>query len=99
MRFRFALKVAPWLLAAPLAAPLAAQTPLTRSSAIAAAFDRGARLGVAQADTAIANAALITARALPNPSVNGSYSKSVPNWHVNADIPIDFPALRSLRVR
>jgi cobalt-zinc-cadmium efflux system outer membrane protein len=95
MRFRFALRIAPWL----FAAPLAAQTPLTRSGAIEAAFDRGARLGVAQADTAIARAALITARALPNPSVNGSYSKSVPNWHFNADIPIDFPMLRSLRVR
>jgi cobalt-zinc-cadmium efflux system outer membrane protein len=95
MRFRFALRIAPWL----LAAPLAAQTPLTRSGAIEAAFDRGARLGVAQADTAVANAALITARALPNPSVNGSYSKSTPNWHVNADIPIDFPMLRNLRVR
>jgi cobalt-zinc-cadmium efflux system outer membrane protein len=95
MRFHFALKVAPWL----IPASLAAQTPLTRSSAIDAALDRGARLGVAQADTAIANAALITARALPNPSVNASYSKSFPTWHFSADIPIDFPMLRDLRVR
>jgi cobalt-zinc-cadmium efflux system outer membrane protein len=72
---------------------------LTRSQAIDAAFDRGARLAVAQADTAVANAALVTARARPNPSLSGSYSKSVPNWHVSADIPFDFPALRNLRVR
>lgn len=95
MRFRLIVKVAPWL----FTASLAAQTPLTRSGAIDAALDRGARLGVAQADTAIASAALITARALPNPSLNASYSKSVPNWHLSADIPIDFPMLRDLRVR
>ena len=59
-----------------------------------AALDRGARLGVARADTAVASAALITARALPNPSLNASYSKSVPNYHVSVDIPIDFPMLR-----
>ena len=95
MRFRLIVKVAPWL----FTASLAAQTPLTRSGAIDAALDRGARLGVAQADTAVASAALITARALPNPSLNTSYSKSVPNWHFSADIPIDFPMLRDLRVR
>jgi cobalt-zinc-cadmium efflux system outer membrane protein len=78
---------------------VSAQTPLTRSAAIDAAFDRGARLGVAQADTAIASAALIAARALPNPTLNGSYSRSLPTWHVSADIPIDFPMLRKLRVR
>src|SRR4051812_22030879 len=95
MRVSRSLTVVLWL----FASSLAAQTPLTRSSAIDAALDRGARLGVAQADTAIANAALITARARPNPSVNASYSKSVPNWHFSADIPIDFPMLRNLRVR
>jgi cobalt-zinc-cadmium efflux system outer membrane protein len=78
---------------------LAAQTPLTRAGAIDAALDRGARLGVAQADTAVANAAFITARALPNPTLNASYSKSVPTWHFSADIPIDFPMLRDLRIR
>jgi outer membrane protein TolC len=95
MRVSRSLAVLLWL----FASSLAAQTPLTRATAIDAALDRGARLGVAQADTAIANAALITARALPNPSLNASYSKSLPNWHFSADIPLDFPMLRSLRVR
>jgi cobalt-zinc-cadmium efflux system outer membrane protein len=76
-----------------------AQTPLTRDAAVAIALDRGARLGVARADTAVANAQLITARALPNPSLSASYSKSLPNYHVVADIPFDFPQVRSLRVR
>lgn len=94
-RFRAAITVALCL----SALPVVAQTPLTRAGAISAAFDRGARLGVAQADTAIASAALIAARALPNPTLNGSYSKSVPNWHLSADIPVDFPMMRSLRVQ
>jgi cobalt-zinc-cadmium efflux system outer membrane protein len=81
------------------AGSLTAQTPLSRSAAIEAALTRGARLAVARADTAIAGAALITARARPNPTLGASYSKSVPNWHVSADIPLDFPMLRSLRIR
>ena len=52
----------------------------------------GARLGVARADTAVANAQLITARARPNPTLTGTYSAAVPNYHLIADIPIDFPA-------
>jgi cobalt-zinc-cadmium efflux system outer membrane protein len=95
MRFRLALKAVPWL----FAGSLTAQTPLSRSAAIEAALTRGARLAVARADTAIAGAALITARARPNPTLGASYSKSVPNWHVSADIPLDFPMLRSLRIR
>ena len=95
MQVRLALKIAPWL----IATSLAAQTPLSRSAAIETALARGARVAVAQTDTAIANAALIAARALPNPTVSSSYSKSVPNWHLSADIPIDFPMLRGLRIR
>ena len=81
------------------ASSLAAQTPLSRSAAIDAALNRGARLPVARADSAVASAALIAARAYPNPTLNGSYSKSTPNYHVTADIPIEFPMLRDLRIR
>jgi cobalt-zinc-cadmium efflux system outer membrane protein len=95
MRLPLVLGVAPWF----IVAPLGGQTPLSRGAAIEAALSRGARVASAEADTAIANAQLITARARPNPSLTGSYSKSVPNWHVGADIPIDFPALRALRIR
>src|SRR6185437_3281486 len=87
------------LIGATQAAPLLAQTtPLTRAAVLAMALDRGARLGVAVADTAVANAQLITARALPNPNLSASYSKSLPNYHVIADVPFDLPGVRSLRV-
>lgn len=95
MRFRIALLAA---CAVPVVS-VAAQTPLTRATAVQTALDRGARLAVARADTAIANAALITARARPNPSLTASYSKSVPTQHVNVDIPIEFPMMRALRVQ
>src|SRR6476620_3957102 len=82
------------------ATPIIAQTGgLSRTDAVQAAIERGARRGVARADTAVANAGLITARARPNPGLSASYSKSVPNYHVGVDIPIDFPWLRQMRVR
>lgn len=81
------------------AVPAMAQRPMSRADAIAAALDRGARLAVAGADTAVATAALITARARPNPTLSLSYSKAPPNHHVTADIPLDFPMLRGLRIR
>ena len=82
------------------AAPITAQTRgLSRSDAVQTAIERGARLVVALADTAVANASFIAASARPNPSLSTSYSKSVPNYHVAFDIPIDFPWQRQLRVR
>jgi cobalt-zinc-cadmium efflux system outer membrane protein len=82
------------------AAPVIAQTGgLSRSDAVQAAIERGARLGVARADTAVANAGLISARVRPNPALAVGYSKSVPNYHVAVDIPIDFPWLRQMRVQ
>ncbi|HWH52205.1 MAG TPA: TolC family protein [Gemmatimonadaceae bacterium] len=96
MRARIAIVVACAVRAMPA---LAQTTPLTRDAAVAIALDRGARLGVARADTAVANAQLITARALPNPVLSASYSKSLPNYHITADLPFDFPPVRSLRIR
>jgi len=85
---------------AALAATVEAQTtPLSRTEAIQAALERGARLGVARADTAVAGAQVAVARALPNPSLATSYSRSVPRYHVIADIPVDFPMIRQLRIR
>ena len=72
--------------------------PLTREGAIAAALDRGARFGVARADTALARAQLRSARALPNPALAASYSKSTPQYHFAVDLPIDFFWLRNTRV-
>jgi len=96
MRFRTAVIVACVVRAAPIAGQL---TPMTRATAVATALERGARLGVARADTAVAGAQLLAARALPNPTLSASYSKSFPQYHVNADFPVDLPPLRSLRVR
>lgn len=94
MRFRLAL-----LVACAFAATARAQTPLSRADAVRTALERGARIAVASADTAIAGAALVTARARPNPSLAASYSRAVPTYHASVDIPIDFPMLRDLRIR
>ncbi|HEX6537418.1 MAG TPA: TolC family protein [Gemmatimonadaceae bacterium] len=75
-----------------------APTPLSRADAVAAALARGPRLAIARADSAAALAQLLAARALPNPTLSASYSKSVPRYHVIADLPIDYPWLRGPRV-
>jgi cobalt-zinc-cadmium efflux system outer membrane protein len=72
---------------------------LTRAQAIAAAVAHGPRLAVSVADTMLAAGQLISARAFPNPALSASYSKSLPNYHVTAELPFDFIALRSTRIR
>ena len=97
MRVRIAVVIvcASWL----HSALMSAQTPLTRAAAIETALSRGARLAVARADTAVAGAQLLAARARPNPSLSATYSRAFPNYHVVADVPIDFPTIRQLRIR
>src|SRR5690349_8550114 len=75
-----------------------AQRPVTRAEAVDAAITVGPRLAVAQADTAVALAALITARALPNPTLATSYTKDPPPYHLTLEFPLDFPWLRGPRV-
>lgn len=75
-----------------------AQRPVSRAQAVEAAVTVGPRLAVAQADTAVALAALITARALPNPTLAASYTKDPPPYHSTLEIPIDFPWLRGPRI-
>lgn len=88
------------LLALPAAA-LRAQglIPVSRAAAVDSAVVRGTRLAVARADTAVAFAQLLTARALPNPTLNLTYAKSVPEYHVIFDVPIELPGVRGLRVQ
>src|SRR5437773_4371224 len=74
------------------------QRPVTRAEAVNAAVTVGPRLAVAQADTAVALAALITARALPNPTLAASYTKDPPPYHSTLELPVDFPWLRGPRV-
>jgi len=96
MHFRIAVLMACVVVAAPM---FGQTTPLSRSAAVEGALARGARLGVARADTAVAGAAVIAARAFPNPGLSTSYSKSAPRYHVSLDAPFDLPSLRDLRVR
>ncbi len=74
-------------------------TMLTRADAIAAALAHGPRLAVASADTLVAAGQLLTAHALPNPVLSASYSKSLPNYHVTAELPLDFIGLRDTRIQ
>jgi cobalt-zinc-cadmium efflux system outer membrane protein len=72
---------------------------MSRAEAVEIALARGARIGVARADTAVALAQLVAAHAVPNPSFTATYSKAVPTYHYIAELPIDFPWLRGLRIR
>jgi outer membrane protein, heavy metal efflux system len=79
-------------------APLIAQRPVTRADAVSAALASGSRVALARADTAAARARAMSARALPNPSLAASYSKSTPQKHVSVEIPLEAPWLRSARI-
>ncbi|HJQ18914.1 MAG TPA: TolC family protein [Gemmatimonadaceae bacterium] len=80
------------------AIPLRAQTPVSRDSAVAAAVTSGGRLAIARADTLVAFAGLVGARAWPNPTLNASYSKSPPTNHFIMDIPFEWPGQRGARI-
>lgn len=89
----------PYLCVLVLAATdLVAQQPVTRAQAIEAALTRGARAAFARADTAAAAALLHGVRLYPNPLVSAAYSKDPPHYHVLADLPLDWPWLRSPRI-
>jgi outer membrane protein, heavy metal efflux system len=75
-----------------------AQRPITRSDAVAAALDRGARAAVARADTLVGAAQLLTARQWENPGLSLTYSKSLPKYHEIVDLPIDLFGVRSARI-
>ena len=74
------------------------QQPVTRADAVAAALSRGTRVAIGRADTTAALGAVRTARALPNPTVSGSYTKDAPNYHALGDLPLDLPWLRAPRI-
>jgi len=77
---------------------LSAQQPVSRADAVAAALVRGARIALGRADTTAARGAVGTARAFPNPTVSGSYTKDPPNYHVLGELPLDLPWIRSPRI-
>ncbi len=76
----------------------ASSQSVTRQQAVDSALARGGRLAIALADTAAANAKVLAARALQNPSFNATYSKAAPQLHFIADLPFDLPGVRSARI-
>jgi len=76
----------------------AAQRPVTRADAERAALSAGPRVALARADSALARANLITARALPNPTLNATHSGAPPQKHLVFDVPFDAPWQRGPRI-
>lgn len=83
-----------------LSTPVAsgAQERITRAQAIESALSRGGRLAIALADTAAARARFLGAHAFQNPAFSASYSKSTPQLHFIAELPVDLPGLRNARI-
>jgi cobalt-zinc-cadmium efflux system outer membrane protein len=95
-RFTLAAVSAAIVLTAPSVG--AAQQPVTRAQAVAAALARGPRLPLAAADTSASRAAVIGAKAFYNPNLSASFTKDAPQRHVLAELPFDFPWLRRARI-
>jgi cobalt-zinc-cadmium efflux system outer membrane protein len=55
-------------------------------------------VALGRADTTAALGAVRTARAFPNPTLSGSYTKDVPNYHALGELPLDLPWLRAPRI-
>jgi cobalt-zinc-cadmium efflux system outer membrane protein len=75
-----------------------AQRPVTRAEAERAALAAGPRVALARADSAAARAALVTARALPNPSLAAQRTGAPPQRHLIMDVPFDAPWTRGPRI-
>src|SRR6266566_1506499 len=75
------------------------QEPVTRQQAIESAVTRGARAGVARADTLVGSAQLLAAKQWDNPSLSATYSRAVPTHHEVVDLPLDLTGVRSARIR
>ncbi len=71
---------------------------LTRAAAIESAIARAGRLPLAAADTSVAAAQLLAAKALQNPAFSAAYSKSPPQLHFTVELPVDLPSLRGARI-
>jgi cobalt-zinc-cadmium efflux system outer membrane protein len=92
------LALAICIVAAHRAAAQEVPTLVTREAAVEAALAYGPRLGLAGADTSVAQAQLVAARARQNPVLATSYSKSTPQYHATLELPLGYPWLRQSRV-
>ena len=71
---------------------------ITREEAVELALERGTRAALASATARATRAGVLSARALTNPTLSASYSKSVPQYHAIVDVPLDFLVRRPLQV-
>lgn len=87
-------------LALVLAVPSGAQVrAIGRQDAIDAALASGARLAVAAADTSLGAGLVRSAGAFPNPALALTYTKDLPQYHFEWEVPLDYPWQRGTRVR
>lgn len=95
-------KASPALAAAMLVftggAHVTAQEPVSLDQAVSMALSRGPSVAMAVADSALAQALVSQARAIPNPTATAQYTKSTPQHHLEVEQPIVFPWTRSARV-
>jgi cobalt-zinc-cadmium efflux system outer membrane protein len=82
-----------------LAAPAVAQRRVTLEDAIAAAVAAAPTVAAARADSAAARAELSLARTLPDPALLLGYSRSAPRNHIEVEQPLEYPWVRSARIR
>jgi outer membrane protein TolC len=71
---------------------------LTRAEAVELALARGTRAALANATVRAARAGVLAARALANPTLSATYSKSTPRYHAIVDVPLDFLVRRPREV-
>ena len=71
---------------------------VSRADAIESALTRALAVHAAGADTLVAVGQLLAARALANPALTASYTKSAPQYHAELDLPLPLPWLRRPRV-
>lgn len=101
MRHRLTADILAGVVTATIAAGAASAQAhaVTRSAAVDAALAHGPRVALAAADTAVARGLVLSARAFPNPSLAASYTEDTPQYHVGFGVPLDYPWLRSTRIR
>jgi cobalt-zinc-cadmium efflux system outer membrane protein len=85
-------------LLAGIPAAAAAQRAVTMEEAVASALATGPRVALARADSAAARAAVVSARAFPNPALALDYTKDPPHKHLIVEQALELPWVRSARI-
>ncbi|MGD8282360.1 MAG: ATP-binding protein, partial [Gemmatimonadota bacterium] len=78
--------------------PARAQERISLERALVLAEESAPELDAAAADSSALAAALSGAEAFPNPLLALGYSRSAPRYHVEAELPLDYPWLRGPRI-